>query len=375
MIDVEESYPNILNSVDWDFQSAGSSKLHSIHPYPAKFIPNIPRALIKSLPLPEGSIVFDPFCGSGVTLTEAQNAGIESVGVDLNPIACLLSRVKTSQLPVDFLRVAKEIVKECKFFNGNVVVPVIPNLDHWFKKDVQRSITLIITLIDQVKDINIADGLRFCISSIIVKVSNQESDTRYAAINKVHTGEDVFAFFLQKATMLSKIKEGAGYNAISTVLNKNSLLLDKNDFQKPIGLVITSPPYPNAYEYWLYHKYRMWWLGYDPIKVKDQEIGARAHYFRKNHQTEFDFILQMEKLFDSFNKNCVKDAFVAFVIGRSKIHGKIIENEKVIKEVGEKSGFTLVDSIERTINPSRKSFNLSHARIKQEYLVILQKNY
>jgi DNA modification methylase len=375
MIELEDNFPEILNKVDWNFQGAKNNVLHSIHPYPAKFIPNIPRALIENLPIPKGSLILDPFCGSGVTLTEAQNAGIESVGVDLNPIACLLSRVKTSPLSTDFLKCAFDIVANIKTFTGKVEIPEIPNLDHWFKKDVQKSLTLIVNSINNVDNQNIADALRFCLSSIIVKVSNQESDTRYAAINKAYTGEDVLAFFLQKATKLNGIKENTLYNAPSKVLNKNSLLLDKSDFDKPIGLIITSPPYPNAYEYWLYHKYRMWWLGFDPINVKTHEIGARAHYFKKNHQTEFDFISQMEQLFGSFAKNCVKDAFVAFIVGRSKIHGRIIENEKIIREAGDKHGFTLVDSIERTINPTRKSFNLSHARIKQEYLVVLQKNY
>lgn len=375
MIDIEESFSNILNGVDWNFEKAASEKLHSIHPYPAKFIPNIPRALIESLPIPKGSIILDPFCGSGVTLTEAQNAGIESVGVDLNPIACMLSRVKTRSLSSTFLNVAFEIIKKCKDFSGTVDIPDIPNLDHWFKKDVQRSITLIINAISDIEDTVIADALRFCVSSIIVKVSNQESDTRYAAINKVYSGDDVFSFFLQKAAILSKVKEENKQYPIANVLNKSSLLLEPSDFEKPVGLIITSPPYPNAYEYWLYHKYRMWWLGFDPIRVKDQEIGARAHYFKKNHQTEHDFILQMETLFNAFQRICTKDAFVAFIVGRSKIHGRIIENEKIIKEAGEKSGFTFVDSITRTINSSRKSFNLSHARIKEEYLVVLQKNF
>ncbi|MDB5117695.1 MAG: methyltransferase [Mucilaginibacter sp.] len=374
MIDLEETYPDILNKVDWNFKGASSNPLHAIHPYPAKFIPNIPRALIENLPIPAGSLILDPFCGSGVTLTEAQNAGIDSMGVDLNPIACLLSRVKTSPLSPDFLTTAHQIVGHIKSFSRKVIIPNIPNLDHWFKKDIQKTIALLVSTINEVTDPNIADALRFCLSSIIVKVSNQESDTRYAAIDKAYTAEDALAFFMQKAIKLEKVKANTIYHAPVKVLNKNSLLLDTNDFDKPIGLVITSPPYPNAYEYWLYHKYRMWWLGFDPIDVKDQEIGARAHYFKKNHQTEFDFILQMEKLFESFGKNCVKDAFVAFIVGRSKIHGRIIENEKIIREAGEKHGFVLVDSIERTINPSRKSFNLSHARIKQEYLVVLQKN-
>ena len=54
------------------------------------------------------------------------------------------------------------------------------------------------------------------------------------------------------------------------------------------GRLVTSPPYPNAYEYWLYHKYRMYWLGFDPIPIRENEIGARPHYFKTNHQDETD---------------------------------------------------------------------------------------
>jgi len=140
-----------------------------------------------------------------------------------------------------------------------------------------------------------------------------------------------------------------------------------------VGLVITSPPYPNAYEYWLYHKYRMWWLGYDPLHVKENEIGARAHYFKKNHQTVDDFINQMNQLFENLWDVCADGAFVCFVIGQSKIHGNIIENEKLIGQAGIDAGFSHINTITRTINPSRKSFNLYHARIKDEFIVVLKK--
>jgi hypothetical protein len=114
-------------------------------------------------------------------------------------------------------------------------------------------------------------------------------------------------------------------------------------------------------------------LGYNPIDVKVDEIGARAHYFKKNHQTSSDFIVQMERLFDNLWKMSAKKAFICFVIGRSKIHGEIIENEKIIANAGVQSGFNYVTTLERVIKPGRKSFNLSHARIKEEYIVILQK--
>src|SRR5690606_35225243 len=114
-------------------------------------------------------------------------------------------------------------------------------------------------------------ALKFCFSSIVVKVSNQESDTRYAAIEKPWIKDDVFSLFEQSSQRLWKAKQVFSSRVKATVLNKSSLEIKKDEFTKRVGLVITSPPYPNAYEYWLYHKYRMWWLGYDPLTVKTKE--------------------------------------------------------------------------------------------------------
>ena len=78
------------------------------------------------------------------------------------------------------------------------------------------------------------------------------------------------------------------------MIEANVLALDHAIIRQPVGLVVTSPPYPNAYEYWLYHKYRMWWLGFDPLAVKASEIGARAHFFKgSNSHTADDFKRQM----------------------------------------------------------------------------------
>jgi DNA modification methylase len=373
MIFTEIENKELLNDLDWNFTGSKSEAIHSLHPYPAKFISDIPRNLINNLPIPKNTLILDPFCGSGVTLIEAQKAGINSLGVDLNPIACLLSRVKTQPLPNNFLLIAEKIFEKCNSFNGNISIPNIPNLDHWFKKEIQVGLAILLKHVNLIPVGSISDALKFCVSSIIVKVSNQESDTRYAAIENDWGKKDVFNLFFQIAQKLQKAKDSFLYPTKSSVLNYNSLLLKKSDLSQQIGLVITSPPYPNAYEYWLYHKYRMWWLGYDPINVKEQEIGARAHYFKKNHQTEFDFMAQMEGLFNFLSEGCVNEAFICFVIGRSKIHGRIIENENIIAEIGEKKGLKHITTIARTIKSSRKSFNLSHARIKEEFIVILQK--
>ncbi len=141
----------------------------------------------------------------------------------------------------------------------------------------------------------------------------------------------------------------------------------------PVGMVITSPPYPNAYEYWLYHKYRMWWLGFDPIAVKAQEIGARAHFFKRDHHTKEKFLDQMRTAFALIGSVLVDAGFACFVIGRSKIHGSIIDNAATIQTLAEEGGMRLVCRIERVISARRKSFNLSHANIKTETVIVFQK--
>ncbi len=323
--------------------------------------------------MPQNSIVFDPFCGSGVTLTEAQKNGIPSVGVDLNPIACLISRVKTQKFDFEISNYAKEVVSESQKHSDSIKIPMIKNLDHWFKKDIQNKVSILLEKINQVTNPELTDALNFCLSSNLVRVSNQDSDTRYAAVEKNVKGEDVYSLFIKTAEKLDRAKKLQKINEESTVINKNSLLLNSDDLSQKIGLTITSPPYPNAYEYWLYHKYRMWWLGYDAEKVKTDEIGARPHYFKKNHQTANDFINQMETLYDFLHKNSKSGAYSVFIIGRSKIHGEIINNDLILEKAGIKSGFNHIKTLKRSVKSSRKSFNLSHARIKEEYIVIHQK--
>jgi site-specific DNA-methyltransferase (cytosine-N4-specific) len=161
--------------------------------------------------------------------------------------------------------------------------------------------------------------------------------------------------------------------ATARVIEANTLEVKPEDIDIPIGLVVTSPPYPNAYEYWLYHKYRMWWLGFDPLSVKEKEIGARAHFFKKNHHTAELFVEQMRGVFSLVNKVLVQDGFVCFVVGRSKIHGKIIDNGDIIDLVASEVELKRVSRFERVIKANRKSFNLSHANIKTETVLVFQK--
>src|SRR4051812_17737336 len=81
---------NLLGAIDWDFADADTRRSgHGLHPYPAKFVPQIPEALIRLLTYP-GELVLDCFGGSGTTALEALRAGRRAVSIDANPIAILV---------------------------------------------------------------------------------------------------------------------------------------------------------------------------------------------------------------------------------------------------------------------------------------------
>lgn len=363
-----------LQKVDWTFSGRSRAhKIEAIHPYPAKFIGEIPAAFIRSLPIPASTAVLDPFCGSGTTLIEAQRMGLSSIGVDLNPIACLISRVKSARLSEGFSEAVTRLMEEAQDL-VDVVTPSIPNIDHWFQRDVQLAVAALAQTLKSSEYAAWHDPLRLTLSSILVRVSNQDSDTRYAAVEKGLKRDDVFAAFAGSAKKLAEALSNRDWNfANCKVIEADIHNVTPQDIAMPVGMVITSPPYPNAYEYWLYHKYRMWWLGFDPLAVKEREIGARAHFFKKNHHTAEMFEQQMLATLELIDKVLVPGGFVCVVVGRSKIHGQIIDNGAMIYELGQCLGLNPVIKLERLIKQSRKSFNLSHANIKSESVLVLQK--
>ncbi len=377
-ISLEDTVRALL-STNWDFSDAPANRgIHSIHPYPAKFIPQIPQRLIQLFHPGDSSIVLDPFCGSGTTLVEAINLGIDAWGVDLNPIACLISRVKTTPLPANLLHeYAKRLILKTKeqLTTNEVQLPAIPNVDHWFKLDIQKVLAILTQQIIQTEPLAIREALQVALSSIIVQVSNQDGDTRYAAIEKEISAEDVISRFEKAVFNISKAISSLSANLFqapghASVINQDILTVTPDDLPSNVGLVITSPPYPNAYEYWLYHKYRMYWLGMDPKTVRQQEIGARPHYFKKNHQDERDFERQMGRCFQLLSQVMKPGAKACFLVGRSIIHGRVIDNAALLQRAARPYSFIMEGIVERAIPATRKTFNPTHGGINQEHLIV-----
>ncbi|MBK9013526.1 MAG: site-specific DNA-methyltransferase [Saprospiraceae bacterium] len=93
------SFDKIKVSPEWCFKNVRSIEqwTHGYHRYPAKFLPNLVKKIIEEY-TQKNDLVADFFAGCGTTLVEAKVHGRKSIGVDINPVAGLITKAKYPQL-------------------------------------------------------------------------------------------------------------------------------------------------------------------------------------------------------------------------------------------------------------------------------------
>jgi len=383
-----------LKSISWDFATAKTGYLtHNLHPYPAKFIPQIPNALIQELSA-VGDTVADVFCGSGTTLLEALQLRRHAVGIDANPLAALISRAKTTPLNPEGFDALQAHSDAC----GRVVSTIEPltgDLFHdgrpfrsvgwrpdselcefWFEPYVVEELAELRRLIDAIPGEAERNVCTVVFSSIIVAVSKQDSDTRYVRRDKgLATGDTLGRHLAQLDLARTAAQE------LSSLIDEqfSCRVFDADVLHPPntglIDLVVTSPPYPNAYSYHLYHRSRIAWLGHDPSQFKRIEIGSHRKYSAKgpNRATLETFQQEFRRIFQWLHGRLRDAGHVCLVIGDSTIRGERLDNASLLADVAATTGFREVTRIERTIAPTRKAFNPRIGKIKDERILILRK--
>jgi len=76
--------------------------VHRLHPYKGKFIPQLVEYFLddhidsskKQKYFNKGDIILDPFCGSGTMLVQANELGMNAVGIDISVFNSLISNIK-----------------------------------------------------------------------------------------------------------------------------------------------------------------------------------------------------------------------------------------------------------------------------------------
>ena len=370
-------------NIDFNFGNSDTMYLtHSMHPYPAKFPPQLPHTILKKFAQKKATVL-DPFCGSGTTLVEARLLGCNAIGVDVNGLSSLLSKVKATPLSEKELQQIKSFLNyisnedfQWKMKRPIIKVKEIDGLAHWFQINVTEELTHILNLIDKQEDENVRDFLKIVLSSIIVRVSNQDSDTRFAAKNKNIPNNFTFELFLTRASeYLTRIAaysqkvNGDGYLKLLNADSRNLSMLDNDS----IDIIITSPPYANTYDYYLYHKFRKRWLDLDVQYAQYNEIGSRREYSSLKKPAE-QWTIDLKICFSEMYRLIKKDGLAFIVIGDSVIKKELIKIDEVITNFMPEIGFEICNIISSDLSEHSRIFNPTFAqKNKKEHLIILKK--
>lgn len=379
---------NRLEGMDWDFANAKTSYLtHGLHPYPAKYIPQIPNALIQELSS-VGDTVVDIFCGSGTTLVEALTLKRNAIGIDANPLACLISEAKTSQLTAIEIEQLNDLSLRAMtsatqvedsgglfpntYFISKAPRPKADAIEFWFEPSIVEELAEILSWCNSVEFDAARKVALTAFSAIIVTVSKQDSDTRYVRRDKNVRRGDAFKRFSRSLGdaihAVQEFTELVEPRFTCRVVNSN--ILTSPNVGK-YDLVVCSPPYPNAYSYHLYHMTRMIWLGMDQPTFKKAEIGSHRKYSAKGASIE-TFRTEMGNIFGWLRQHLHVGKYACFVVGDSIIAGQKFSNADLISGVAATNGFKEVSRIDRKMQATKKAFNPAYGKIKAEQIVILQ---
>lgn len=389
---IEPEY-DFLSKADWDFEGAKTSYLtHKLHPYPAKFIPQIPNSLIQELSS-VGDTVGDIFCGSGTTLVEALTLKRNAVGIDANPLACLIARAKTGFIDEHEYGLLQSLVTQSRefadsisrqadggLFAAQIFVskawrPTFAKLSFWFDDHVIEELAEILSWCRALPSKASRNLALTSFSAIVVAVSRQDSDTRYVRRDKGITPGEAMKKFAR--TLEQNALAAMEYShTIEPRFHLNIIeasLLDKPTIPK-MDLMVCSPPYPNAFSYHLYHMTRMVWLGMDQPKFKQEEIGSHRKYSSpsKNAATVDTFRDEFTSILRWLSENMKAGGRACFVVGNSTLKGQSIDNAQLIADAGKAAGFVEALRINRTMQSNKKSFNPAIGRIKQEQILVLE---
>jgi len=385
---------------------------HGLHKYPAKFFPELPRWLIKRYSN-VGDLILDPFCGSGTVNVEALLHKRHSIGVDIDPFARFLSKVKTTPLDkFELDNAADTLLKKILEFKPALVeesdLPDFSYRDNWFNKEILFELAYIRKIINALDiSLDLKDFFKICFSSIIRAVSNADDNCTRTVIRKklnkqIYPSMALTKFVEKTLTNAYKMKEfSKAYDRRYFVDLKEVYDARKlSHLKRQIDLAVTSPPYVNAVDYPRTHQLEIYWLdiiqgslaplkkthiGTETVSVKDYQhlhkIGIKAadeimsKIFTVDSRRAFiayKYLKDMEiNLKEVYNVLKAGGKYI-IVVGNNKIRGETFETWKYLIELAEKIGFHIdcyfgSEIIKHFIKVVREE------RIDTDWIIILEK--
>lgn len=382
--------------MNFDFINSHTTySTHGFHTYPAKMIPQIASALIEKYGS-KANFLYDPYCGSGTTLVEAATRGINAIGADLNPLARLIARAKTTAIEIQTLDLHLRDFYDYLFcfrfgINKNkdsIICPVFKNIDFWFSKTVKFDLTIITNYIDNIENIHVKEFFQVALSQTIRECSwTRKNEFKLYKMSP----ERIKIFKPDTLSTFEKIlgKNRNGLEEYMQLKKKTSeiIISDHNSIiripkkiiqQNSVDIVLTSPPYGDSSTTVAYGQFSALanqWLGFrENGRALDNELmgGVKATNIPKFKSDVLNENINEIKVKDprrvldvvSFYKDyfaSIKNVsqtikpggFSCYVVSNRNVRGVTLKTDLITKDFFEQNGFRHIETFERNISSKR----------------------
>lgn len=410
----------------------GERATHSIHPYPAKLLPQIPHLLLSNEQLcPASALIADPFCGSGTVLLEASLAGHPAVGIDCNPLAQLVARVKTQPIdPARLLRAAKGLVDRVSR-TTDCPAPRVVNLNYWYYPRIIRELSKIREAIRQFRASDIREFFEVAFSVAVRKLSLADprvpvpvrqdparycpehwlrgpAEQRLSRLRRIDVLDEYLAIVRRNVDRMRPLWDTRESLAPVDVrwLDARQLSTDRSPTldRQNFDLILTSPPYGSAQKYVRSSSLSLGWLGLcEPSQLAELErlLIGREHYrkaelqelprtglsgadrvlrrsYRANRHRAVaiaSYLIEMRKALSAMSRQLAPNGHVVLVLGDNELLGHRFPTAHYIRSITEEFGFTTKLIMRDTIR-SRGLLTKRHRSaglIAHEYILVMQR--
>ncbi len=403
---------------EWEFRKSNTKTYtHGFHTYPAMFIPQVARKLILAFSEP-GDTVADIFCGSGTALVEAKLLGRNSIGIELNPLAVLIAKVKTTPLDPQRLIEAYQRVLEAHTAKPFVPVSFPPssNIDFWFSPQAIGELNALKQAIVSLRDRDLIDFFFVAFSEIVRKASFTKNG-EFKLVrdkSKVANGVDM--------NILAAFNEVAQGNIVAM----KDFWLDATDAQvriihgdstkdlgipeESVDLILTSPPYGDSrttVAYGQFSRLSAQWLDLLPNGKKDidsdllggsnnvnlqdpvvsqsdtlqQAVSLIAERDEQRAREVVSFYRDLRKALERASHILKRHRYFIVVIGNRTVKEINLKTDIIISELCEPLGFTTHGILYRSIPNKRMPLENSPTNVPgakgktmhKESIVIMKK--
>ncbi|MCX6830093.1 MAG: class I SAM-dependent methyltransferase [candidate division Zixibacteria bacterium] len=333
-------------------EKARTKHVHRLHPYLGKFIPQLVEIFLRKF---RPQFLYDPFCGSGTALVEANVLGIDSIGTDISAFNVLLSKVKMQNYDLKLLeKECHQILARLHIFKRDYYVDSKVNqifkvnnefLQTWFSDKSRRELLCYLYLI---KDYTYQDLLKIvlCRSARSARLvthfdldfPKKPQTEPYFCLKHSRNCQPVNEAykFLSRYTIdtLARMK---AFAKIRTSATTEIIHGDSREVKLPKGIdmVFTSPPYVGLIDYHEQHRYAYELLGLE--NNEKREIGAakggQSEDARKKYIGGINAVLAHTR--DYMSRNAIM---------------VIIVNDKYALYQPEAVGFKSIGRVERHVN-------------------------